>query len=997
MRRIAQLLTLLLLSTLALTAQADAISRYARFTGNYNYVTTGGSLRTESNSGNYCTVGSSSSQALSGIPAGATVVAAYLYWGGSGATIDSNVTINASSVTASRTFTTVSGGNSFFGGFANVTTLISGNGTYSFAGLSVTTADPYCSAANVLAGWALVVIYESSSERLRAINIFDGLDSFYGSALSLTPDGFRIPTSNIDGKMTAITWEGDPNNSGSLNGFTESLSFNSTTLDDNVVPANSSPTVQQYDGSISNLGTAISSTSYGVDVDTYDVSTLLSAGQTSAATYYSAGGDRVFLAAQVISVTSEPQVDLSITKSHSGNFSIGSNASYTLHVANASGVQQVDYLTTVSDTLPAGLTYVSATGSGWNCSAAGQVVTCTHAAPLASGSAFADIALTVAVGNAAYPSISNTATVNTAGSNDYINSNNSATDVATVLGSNLSTSTKTVSDVNGGEANIGDTLRYTITLVNSSSVSATGVSLSDSLPGNTSNLSVVSYPSGASNTSTSALLSISNITVPANSSVTVVFDVVVATGTSPGATIDNTATITNPAGAGATPNSTQVVVSPSQVPGSGTKQLYLWNNGARAQALYRTPPSGTHNSVTVAGNNASISWVSTPTLQKATTLQAGNYNVYLLLARTGDSGMGAINRSVTVSLSNSVTGSLGAASQTFTSMSTTTTLYSFTLNISSSVTMPVGSTLTLSINNSSNNTSTRSISVVPYSGSNYSRVELNSASVINVDSVQTYNASYAGGTVTSSFTRGSTAYLRAVVSDPFGSFDISGATITLRNPSGTDVVTAATMTEVNDSGAATKTFQYTYAIPANAVAGIWTARVTAREGTENTITDLGVGTFTVTIPMPTLQVSKVSTVIWDPVNLFTNPKRIPGSIVGYTITVSNSGPGAVDASTLALADVIPANTQLCVSNVGQCTVLQFTDGSPTSGLSYVSGNTSYSNAAGGVAPYSYVPSADSKGVDGNVTGLYVAPTGALSAASASGNPGFSISFRVLVQ
>ena len=43
--------------------------------------------------------------------------------------------------------------------------------------------------------------------------------------------------------------------------------------------------------------------------------------------------------------------------------------------------------------------------------------------------------------------------------------NNSASDATTVVGPNLSTSTKTVVDQNGGDPDPGDTLRYTLTLV----------------------------------------------------------------------------------------------------------------------------------------------------------------------------------------------------------------------------------------------------------------------------------------------------------------------------------------------------------------------------------------------------------------------------------------------------------------------------------------------------------------------------------------------------
>jgi hypothetical protein len=87
---------------LAASAQQTPITRFARFTGTINFVATGGSLRTQPNGGNACAVGASSSQALAGIPAGASIVAAYLYWGGSGAAVDANVTLNGQAVAAQR-------------------------------------------------------------------------------------------------------------------------------------------------------------------------------------------------------------------------------------------------------------------------------------------------------------------------------------------------------------------------------------------------------------------------------------------------------------------------------------------------------------------------------------------------------------------------------------------------------------------------------------------------------------------------------------------------------------------------------------------------------------------------------------------------------------------------------------------------------------------------------------------------------------------------------
>ena len=75
--------------------------------------------------------------------------------------------------------------------------------------------------------------------------------------------------------------------------------------------------------------------------------------------------------------------DLSITKSHSGPVRVGDDLAFTLEVVN--GGPSVARDVVVTDTLPAGLAYVGATGTGWSCAAAGHVVTCDLAAPSRPG------------------------------------------------------------------------------------------------------------------------------------------------------------------------------------------------------------------------------------------------------------------------------------------------------------------------------------------------------------------------------------------------------------------------------------------------------------------------------------------------------------------------------------------------------------------------------------------------------------------------------------
>src|SRR5690349_20113097 len=117
-------------------------------------------MRNADNNANACSVNATSSQALTGIPNGTTIRNAYLYWGASGNSADTSVTLNGSTVTASRTFArTFNNGTAFnfFGAFADVTGLVTGNGSYTFGNLNVAVGTPWCGSQAVVGGWALIV------------------------------------------------------------------------------------------------------------------------------------------------------------------------------------------------------------------------------------------------------------------------------------------------------------------------------------------------------------------------------------------------------------------------------------------------------------------------------------------------------------------------------------------------------------------------------------------------------------------------------------------------------------------------------------------------------------------------------------------------------------------------------------------------------------------------------------------------------------------------
>ena len=99
-----------------------------------------------------------------------------------------------------------------------------------------------------------------------------------------------------------------------------------------------------------------------------------------------------------------PPPGLSISKSHSGNFTQGQqNATYTITVSNAANAGPTSGTVTVAETAPSGLTLVSMAGTGWTCT---TLPTCTTGTVLAGGQSYSPIAVKVNVNaNATSPQV----------------------------------------------------------------------------------------------------------------------------------------------------------------------------------------------------------------------------------------------------------------------------------------------------------------------------------------------------------------------------------------------------------------------------------------------------------------------------------------------------------------------------------------------------------------------------------------------------------------
>ncbi|HVV95819.1 MAG TPA: Ig-like domain-containing protein [Rhodanobacteraceae bacterium] len=172
--------------------------------------------------------------------------------------------------------------------------------------------------------------------------------------------------------------------------------------------------------------------------------------------------------------------DLTLTKHHSGNFVRGqTGATYTIVVSNTGDAATDGSMVTVTDTLPVGLTPTTMAGANWTCNSA--TLTCTRSTPLAAGSSYDPITLTVDVDANAPASVTNTANVSGGGET---NTANDTFDDPTAIDPVSPSADLTLTKTHVGEFTQGQTgATYTLIVSNIGGAPTSGlVTLTDTLP-----------------------------------------------------------------------------------------------------------------------------------------------------------------------------------------------------------------------------------------------------------------------------------------------------------------------------------------------------------------------------------------------------------------------------------------------------------------------------------------------------------------------------------
>lgn len=263
------------------------ITQFEVFAGRYDYLAIGNTLNTQENGNNNpCELLDESSATLS-LEADQSIIAAYLYWAGSG-TGDFEVLLNDIPITAERTFADeIDDARPFFAAFTDITSLIGTNGLgeYTFSGLDLSEVlATYCPSGTNFAGWSIIVVYEDLNLPLNQVNIFDGLESVsqFDNNLTIALNNLNV-LDNDDAKIGFLAWEGDANLA-----VEETLSINGNLLSN--PPLN--PVNNQFNGT--NTFTNANDL-YNMDIDVYSIENNIAIGDTSATIELTSGQDFVMV------------------------------------------------------------------------------------------------------------------------------------------------------------------------------------------------------------------------------------------------------------------------------------------------------------------------------------------------------------------------------------------------------------------------------------------------------------------------------------------------------------------------------------------------------------------------------------------------------------------------------------------------------------------------------------------------------------------------------
>lgn len=314
-------------------------------------------------------------------------------------------------------------------------------------------------------------------------------------------------------------------------------------------------------------------------------------------------------ATAVVIVAAANTADLQVTNSATPNpVQPGHQITYTITVKNAGPASAGSVV--LSSAVPANTTLVSVSQTsgtgGWTCTP--SVISCSIGTlPAGASTVFTVI---VNVNNGTSPGTVITDTVNVSSSTTDPNPASNVATATVIVATAGQTDMAVAKTGTPNPVLAGNTITYTITVTNNGPATATGVTLTDTLPANTTFTSISTSPAGTWNCSTFSTTGKCTDASLATGTTTFTLLMKVNAGTAPGTAITNNAVIssttTDPYSGNNTATTTSYVASPTQADvaivksaspepvqqgTSLTYTLQVTNNGpAVAQSIVVTDP-----------------------------------------------------------------------------------------------------------------------------------------------------------------------------------------------------------------------------------------------------------------------------------------------------------------------------------------------------------------------------------------------------------------------
>jgi uncharacterized repeat protein (TIGR01451 family) len=562
--------------------------------------------------------------------------------------------------------------------------------------------------------------------------------------------------------------------------------------------------------------------------------------------------------------------DLTITKTHTGNFTQGQlGATYTLTATNSGTLATVGTVS-VTDTLPTGLTATAISGNGWTCTLA--TLTCTRSDALAINASYPAITLTVNVAANAAASLTNSAAVS--GGGEVNTTNDTATNPTTINGIADLTVTKT----HTGNFTQGQTgAAYILTVTNSGTLATVGtVSITDTLPTGLTATAI----SGNGWACTLGTLTCTRSTVLAAGSSYPVINLTVNVAANAPFSLINSATVS---GGGENNLTNDTATDPTTVNGVSDLTIAKTHTGSFIQGQ-----TGASYSLTVTNSGTAVT---SGTVTVVDTLPTG-------LTATAASGNGW-----TCSLNTPSAGKVQCTRSDVLALGISYPAINLTVNVAASV--PVGTnsiTNSASVSgggetNTANNSATDPTTVTAIADLRLSKTA--NPTDPTVGSAFNYTI-----TVTND---GPSTATNVQVTDrlpPSNDVSINSASIT--KSQGSTVYNAATPNIVWTVGTLAPNTSATLTIPATRLLASFTANVAEVTASDQSDPDSTPGNnvageddrASVTVPSQSVDLAVTKSV--------NNPSPNVGQNVTFTITVTNPSSSSVTATGVGISDPLPA-------------------------------------------------------------------------------------------